>query len=224
MTRRLAWIPPAVALAAALSPPSPAAGADGARHLFYLHGRIVQAEQSARPVHPRFGAYELEAILAAFRERGFVVHDGIRPQADTVASAAERTAAEVRALLASGVPADHVTVVGGSMGAAIALEVAARLDEPELRFALLGLCLSESVRGRADRGEPRPAGVLLSIREASDDFTEPCPAWSGESPSNRRLSVRERVLETGLAHGFLYRPLPDWLEPVVAWAETGPTG
>jgi len=224
MTRWLLRLHLAAALLAALPAPPAAAGAEGARHLFYLHGRIVQEEQSARPVHPRFGAYELEAILGAFRERGFVVHDGIRPRTDTVASAAERTADEVRALLASGVPADHVTVVGASMGAAIALEVDARLDEPALRFGLLGACLSGSVRDRSARGVPPPAGTLLSIREASDDFTEPCPAWSGESAPKSRLTARERVVDTGLAHGFLYRPLAVWLEPVVAWAESGPAG
>jgi hypothetical protein len=31
-------------------------------------------------------------------------------------------------------------------------------------------------------------------------------------------SVRELVLETGLRHGFLYRPLPEWVEPVVEWS------
>ena len=50
-------------------------------HLIYLHGRIVQEQQSARPEHPRFGVYELEEILDAFRARGFVVSGEIRPRA-----------------------------------------------------------------------------------------------------------------------------------------------
>ena len=39
---------------AAVSGPAPAAPT---RHLIYLHGRIVQEEQSVRPVSPRFGTY-----------------------------------------------------------------------------------------------------------------------------------------------------------------------
>jgi hypothetical protein len=30
--------------------------------------------------------------------------------------------------------------------------------------------------------------------------------------------VREILLDTGLRHGFLYRPLREWVEPVVDWA------
>jgi len=199
--------------------PSPAPEAP--RHLFYLHGRIVQQEQSARPVHPRFGPYELEAILDAFRARGFVVHAGIRPKSASVEASAEKVAAEVRALLDSGVAADHVTVVGASMGAVIALDAAARLGEPGVRFALLGACLSGSVADRRARDGRSPSGTLLSIRERSDETSEPCPAWRDDDATGRALRVRELVVDTGLAHGFLYRPLPEWLEPAVDWALAG---
>lgn len=33
--------------------------------------------------------------------------------------------------------------------------------------------------------------------------------------------ARELVLDTGLRHGFLYRPLPAWVEPVARWADAG---
>jgi hypothetical protein len=94
--------------------------------LIYLHGRIVQEQQSARPRHPRFGYYELEGILAAFRDRGFVVSGEIRP------------------------------------------------------------------------------------------MTRSCPSWTNDPSSG--LAAREIVLATGLGHGFLYRPLPEWVDPVVEWA------
>src|SRR5262249_790895 len=126
------------ALALAAAPP---------RHLIYLHGRIVQEQQSARPVHPRFGAYELEKILAALRERGFAVTGGIRAKSETIEESAERVATEVRKLLASGVPPDSITVVGASMGASIALEASRRLKVPELRFCLIGACRSGNVGG-----------------------------------------------------------------------------
>ncbi len=41
--------------------------------MIYLHGRIVQEKQSARPQSPEYGFYELEQILDAFRSKGFVV-------------------------------------------------------------------------------------------------------------------------------------------------------
>jgi len=189
------------------------------RHLIYLHGRIVQEQQSARPLSPQFGYYELGKILDAFRDRGFVVSGEIRPKPATVSDAADRVVGQVRLLLASGVTADHVTVVGGSMGAAIALLAAARLRDPEVRFAVLGACLSGSVRGLVNDEGNAPGGHVLAIREASDETTTPCPAWTGDAGAAPALVAREIVLDTGLGHGFLYRPIPEWVDPVAAWAD-----
>ena len=196
------------------------------RHLIYLHGRIVQDQQSARPQHPRFGYYEMEAILGAFRKRGLAVTGEIRPKSASVAESADRVVEQVRHLLDSGAPASHVTVVGASMGAAIALEAAARLQQPGLRFAVLGACLSGSVRDILAREARGPSGHVLSVREASDELTEPCPSWKTEPGRLPALEAREIVLHTGLGHGFLYRPLPEWVNPVAEWAlaRPGPLG
>ena len=176
----------------------PAAAAP--RHLIYLHGRIVQEEQSPRPHHPRFGDYELEKILQTFRQRGFTVTGGIRPKGQSPAESADAVAGQVRRLLAAGVPADHVTVLGASMGGEIALLASSRIDDPNVRYAVLGVCLARSEHGR---------GRFLEVREASDESTADCPP----SPSARAL-----LLYTGLSHGFLYRPLPEWVDPVARFA------
>ena len=187
-------------------------------HLIYLHGRIIQEQQNARPRHPEFGYYELDQILATFRERGFVVAGGIRPKGESMSASANRVVEQVRGLVASGVPASRITVVGGSMGATIALLSSARLQNPELRFGVLAACMSESVpRLLAEQGK-RPAGRVLSIREKSDETSEPCPPWKGDADSRATLVVREIVRDTGLRHGFLYRPLREWVEPVAEWA------
>lgn len=188
------------------------------RHLIYLHGRIVQVEQSKRPLHPQFGYYELEAILDAFRERGFVVSGEMRSKTASVSDSADRVVEQVRKLLASGVHPEFVTVVGASMGAAIALLASARLSNPEVRFAVLGACLSTSVRGLLAEEGRRPRGRVLAIREASDDLEGPCPPFGDDSESRSALVVREIVLNTGLGHGFFYRPLPEWVNPVLEWA------
>jgi len=189
------------------------------RHLIYLHGRIVQEQQSARPRHPQFGYYELQAILGTFRQRGFVVSGEIRPRSATVSDSADLVVRQVRRLLESGVPGERVTVVGGSMGAAIALVASARLHNSSLRFGVLGVCLSDSVRALLAHEGRGPSGKVLAIREASDETTDRCPPWEDDARSPGPLVAREMVLHTGLRHGFLYRPLPEWMEPVVAWAQ-----
>jgi hypothetical protein len=204
---------PGLALAASLSALADEAGP---RHLIYLHGRVVQEQQDARPRHPEWGYYELEKILATFRERGFLVTGEIRPKGQSVSAAADGVVAQVKRLLGSGVPPQRVIVVGGSMGAAIALLASVRLQNPELRLAVLGACMSRTVPLLVEEHGARPAGRILSFRETSDETSEPCPAWSEAASSS--LRVREVVLSTGLHHGFLYLPLPQWVEPVVGWA------
>jgi len=116
------------------------------------------------------------------------------------------------------VPRSRLTVVGGSMGAAIALLASVRLQDPELRLVVLGACMSQTVPLLVEEHGRKPAGRILSFRDTSDETSEPCPAWSDAAGSGGTLVVREIVLSTGLHHGFLYRPLPEWVEPAVEWA------
>jgi hypothetical protein len=217
-----------LAIAAVLCATTPGVAADASRprHLIYLHGRIVQEQQSPRPQHPRFGHYELEKILDAFRKRSFVVSGEIRPKSASESDSADRVVEQVRRLLLSGVPADRITIAGASMGASIAFLASTRLQEPDLRFCVLGACLSESVRSLRAEGKS-PKGRFLAIREKSDEATANCPPWTSDVESRPPLVAREIVLDTGLGHGFLYEPLPEWVQPVVEWAEApkrGPTG
>lgn len=204
------------------APTEAAATAPGARHLIYLHGRIVQQAQSPRPRHPDFGFYELDEILAAFRQRGFVVEGEIRPRGTSVEESADHVVERLRGLLSSGVAPQRITVVGASMGAGIALLAAARLGDPEVRFAVLGACLSANVRHLAAAEGAPPSGHVLAIREASDEATAGCPPWADDAELAPRLVAREIEIDTGLRHGFLYRPLAVWLEPVLAWAGADP--
>jgi len=189
------------------------------RHLIYLHGRIVQEQQIARPKHPQHGYYELDKILGTFRDQGFVVSGELRAKSASVVDSADRLVAQVKKLIASGVPADRITVVGASMGGGIALLASARLQNPDVRFCILGACLSEGVARLVATQGKRPAGRILAVRESSDETTEQCPPWEDDPAAGAALAVREIVLDTGLHHGFLYRPLPEWVNPVVEWAK-----
>lgn len=197
---------------AADRPPAPA------RHLIYLHGRIVQDQQSLRPQHAEYGHYEMAAITEALRKHGFTVTAEIRPKGTSVTEAADDVVQQVRRLLASGVAADHITILGASMGAAIALRAAARLQEPHVRFALLGPCLSLNVPAVAAEEGAHPAGRLLVIRDESDISSADCAKWSDDETRPDSFRAREVVIDTGLGHGYLYRPLAAWLDPVAQWA------
>jgi len=201
----------AATLAGAAEPVAP-------RHLIYLHGRIVQDQQMARPKHKEWGYYELEKILATFRERGFTVSGDIRPKEATLDQSADRVAGQVRSLRTAGVPLERITVVGASMGAAIAFRASERLAEPGLRVAVLGACFSSTVEAIAKEYRRPPAGRFLTIRDTSDETSEPCAAWRDDATRYPSLRAREVVIHTGQSHGFLYRPLPEWVEPLMEWA------
>lgn len=188
------------------------------RHVIYLHGRIVQEQQSVRPQSPDYGYYELEGIREAFRSRGFTLHSEIRPKGVTVSDAADHVVKQVRALIDSGVRPDHITVVGASMGASIAMRVSARLQQPDVRFALLGPCLSSAVPAVTAEEKKNPAGRMLVVRDLSDVPLAGCDRWAQQDGGPTGLRAREIEINTGLAHGYLYRPLPEWVDPAVEWA------
>src|SRR5262245_44925172 len=214
----------AALLLAPATPPPTRGPAGPSRYLIYLHGRIVQEEQSLRPRHPEFGYYEMRTITETFRARGFVTRAALRPKSISISEAADRVVSEVRQLIASGVPADQVTVVGASMGGSIALLAAARLHNHGVRFAVLGVCLSGTVGEMLSDEGKAPVGRVLSIRDASDAITRDCPAWVGSDRAAKGLEAREIVIDTGLGHGFLYRPLPAWVDPLLDWIGAARTG
>lgn len=182
-----------------------------ARYLFYLHGRIIE-EKGVRPTHPRFGVYEYRAILETFADLGFVVISEVRPSAADVATWAERVGGQVRRLVSGGVPPEHITVVGFSKGGVIAIFASSALADDRLNFVFMGAC-GPWVEGQADLV---PRGRLLALRESSDSLVGSCSELfarrgvGGES--------REVVTDLGGGHGAFYRPQPEWVQEVVAWA------
>ena len=135
-----------------------------------------------------------------------------------MSASADKVVGQVRKLLASGVPPGHITVVGASMGASIAFLASTRLQNPDVRFVVLAACLSANVKALLAEEGKAPSGRLLAIREDSDELSDPCPPWRDDAAKAPGLRAREIVLHTGLHHGFIYRPLPEWVDPVAEWA------
>jgi hypothetical protein len=200
--------------------PEPAAGrvvhdvpaeirADG-RYLFYLHGQIIE-DQGVRPVHPEFGVYEYEAVLASLAQAGFVVISEARGPRTDGEEYARKVVAQVESLLVAGVSPERISVVGFSKGGGIAVRVSALLRDERVNFVFLGTC--------ANRFRGRPAldlrGRILSIYEASDPIAGPCSEFL--SASVVEPEFEELRLAVGGGHGAFYRPIQAWLGPVLAW-------
>ncbi len=184
-------------------------------YLFYLHGQIVE-EKGERATHPRFGVYEYRAILDALAARGLVVISEARPRGTDIAAYAETVAGQVRALRAGGVPAEHITVAGHSKGGAIAIAVSSQLGDPAVGYVILASCGSWLEAPDA----PRLSGRVLSIVEASDDVAGSCAAAFARAREGTRHE--ELILRVGGGHGAFYRPLAEWVEPLVQWTRQSP--
>ena len=182
-----------------------------ARHLFYLHGAIIE-RAGVRPTHPEYGVYEYRKILEVFAARGFVVISEARPAGTNGTAYAATVADKVRALIKGGVPPEHITVVGFSKGGGIAINASSILSEERLNFVFMGACGP----WLDSRPEIVPRGRMLAIREASDNLVGSCEELFGRTTGDGERE--ELTLEIGGGHGVFYRPRPEWVDPAVEWA------
>ena len=181
-----------------------------ARYVFYLPGRIVEAGNT-KPISPKFGVYEYEQILDIFKQSGFLVISEARKKSPEIEPYATKVTNEVRQLLKSGVPANHITIVGASQGSWIAMLASTYLKNRDLNFVLIAACAAdEAFLKLVDLH-----GNVLSIYERSD-VAQSCQSYRMDATGINEW--KEVALNTGLKHGFLFRPLKEWTEPTMAWA------
>jgi len=189
-----------------------------AHYLIFLHGQIVE-NLGTRPTSPQFGVYEYQKILEAFKDKGFVVISEARPKNTDVWKYAQKVKAQVTKLIQAGVPPSNITIVGASKGGVIATLASGSLKNKELNFVLIACCNQRFMQSLFERGFYL-WGNVLSIYDTSDQWAGSCQKLF-EASSNHGLSRHKEIkLSLGLAHGFHFRPLPEWVEPVIAWAKS----
>jgi hypothetical protein len=188
--------------------------AEAPRHVVYVHGKAV--EDGGRRPTTKFGVYEYDAILAALGKPGFVVTSEQRPRDADPHLYARHVADEVRELLKQGVPASHITVIGASKGAVITMIASTMLQQPDVRYVLLGACNDAIIKSF----DIRLSGHVLSVFEASDEYGQSCAPFFARAGALR--SHDERALKLGISHSFLYTPRDEWLAPALAWIREEP--
>jgi hypothetical protein len=183
-----------------------------ARYLFYLHGLIIENE-GLRPTSPKYGVYEYEKILETFKDKGFIVISEARPANTRINEYARKVVSQVNRLLQAGAAPGHITVVGASKGAVIAMQVSAMLRNKEMNFVFIAGC-SDMIFSRFDIDF---WGNVLTIYDEKDELAGTCKKFFQVS---RGLNhYKEIKLTVGTGHGVLYRPVREWVDPVVKWAK-----
>ena len=182
-----------------------------ARYLFYISGYIV-AEGNERPTSPQFGVYEYKKILESFKERGFIVISEARKQSREIEPYAAKVTAQVKQLIKAGVPPKNITVVGASQGSWIAMVVSTYAANRDLNFVFIAACA-------ADDGLLQSTNLYGNVLFISERTDKPgsCQRFRDDAKGINDYNSIE--VNTGLKHGFLYRPLKEWIEPSVQWAQ-----
>jgi hypothetical protein len=185
-------------------------------YLFYLHGRIVedQGPEAVDTIHG-FGVYRYEDILSAFRKENFIVISEVRQKNTDVEQYAKKLIGQIDSLLQKGIPAINITVVGASKGAAIAMLTSSMLKNKDVNFVFMAGCNDDNFKRLPQIDF---CGNILSIYERTDDIGKSCTPTKNLS-QQEIPHYKEIELNTGLKHGFLFKPLPEWVEPAVRWAE-----
>jgi hypothetical protein len=182
----------------------------GKRYVIYLHGRIIE-EKGPRPTHERWGIYEYQKILDTLAAPGFtVISEQRRPGTDMDRFAGHVTQ-QVRKLVAGGVPAEHVTVIGFSKGGGIAIRTSALLKNDKVNFVFLAACGDGDFSGT----DIDVRGRILSVYEASDEGGRSCAQLFAKSKSTGKHA--EVKIATGQGHGAFFRPRKEWTAPAIAW-------
>ena len=188
------------------------------RYLFYLHGKIIE-DHGIPAISTEYGEYEYEQILKTLSGHDFIVISEQRPKNTDGAEYSKRITQQVTRLLQAGVPAKNITIVGASKGAGIAIYTSHFLQNEDVNFVIMAICHPDTVEVfKQDR--INLSGNVLSIYDSADDFAGPCQELFSYSEGKGISRYDEVVLDIGTGHGILYKPLDEWILPVVQWASS----
>lgn len=186
-----------------------------AHYLFFLHNRWVE-DHALDVAHPDYGICEYEAIIDTFEANNFQVISEIRPSGTDVAAYARQVVIEIDSLIALGVPPEKITVVGTSKGGYIAMYVSSFLQNPAVSFVFIGCCVESNL---TTLPAVQFCGRILSIYEESDDWGQSCQSMKDRSKQSVP-AFKEIALQTGLRHGYLFKAMAVWMEPVITFASS----
>ncbi len=184
------------------------------KHVFYLHGMIIEV-QGVNAVSDVFGPYKYGSIVDSLYAAGYQVHSEVRTVKTDFNAFCQKVSQEIDQLILDGVSPRAITVIGASKGALMAMQIS-DLNTHTVNYVLLA-ANSDNTEQSFDW---ELHGHILGIYEESDTVAgKDYFYWINRSPEAKEFEQLE--INTGLGHGFLYRPIKEWLGPAKAWIERG---
>lgn len=182
------------------------------KHVFYLHGAIIE-KGDPKPIHPQYGLYDYPAIVSALSIFDFQLISEQRGINTDYLSYAQNVSNQINDLIAKGVDAQNITVIGFSKGAMITVIASSLLKNDNVNFAIMATC-GEWYESEDLLKNLRLRGHIFSIYEESD-LAGSCQNLANRSPVPS--SFTEVSINTGKEHGAFFLPRDEWINPVVSW-------
>ena len=178
-------------------------------YLFYLHGQITI--EKGKGISPYFGVYEYQSILDTFSSYGYKVISEPRPMSVDEGEYAGKVSRQIDTLLKAGVNPAKISIVGASAGAYITIDVALRVKNKNIKYAILGMCWPDTYKSYEGK---ELCGNFLSIYESSDPHGSCLKLFEDKQC---KTGIQEIKLNMNNSHAFLYKPYKEWVYPLVNW-------
>lgn len=184
-------------------------------YIFFLHNLFLE-ENPDGTFSDKFNvAVDYKGILQSFRNDGFIVLSEKRKKNTDTKKYAKKIVTQIEKLLKKGVQPDHITIIGTSKGGYIAQYVSTFIANPSLNFVFIGSFQESDIENFP---EINFCGNILTIYDKSDTFG--VSAIKRKETSKLKINKFVEVeLDTKLKHGFLYKPLKEWIELSKMWAK-----
>tara|TARA_A100000171_G_scaffold43576_1_gene45709 strand:- start:851 stop:1495 length:645 start_codon:yes stop_codon:yes gene_type:complete len=183
------------------------------RFIFFLHNRFLE-EHELNEEHPEYGRTEYKEILAEFKKSGLQVISEQRNGTINARAYAIGIVNQIDSLIKTGVAPQKITVVGTSKGGYIAQYVSTLATNENLNFVFIASFRDNDIQNIP---EINYCGAILTIYEKSDPFGVSALERKNTSGCNIK-HFKEIELNTGMGHGFLFKPLKEWIQPTLKWA------
>lgn len=158
-----------------------------------------------------------EQVANAFAHRGFeVLTERRNPNPDPF-DLARRVGDQVRKLMAGGVAAPRIAVMGYDVGGTAALITSARLKDAALSYVVLAGCgLDDRYERFATQLADQMAGRVLHLWEKTDPQAESCQLAFSKA---KLLESDEKLLSNGGGHEMFGEVDPFWIDLVMAFLD-----
>ncbi|GAA4242142.1 alpha/beta hydrolase [Winogradskyella damuponensis] len=184
------------------------------RFIFFLHNRFLE-EHELNDLHPEFGRTEYNEIINKFKKSGLKVVSEKRNGNVNAREYASGIVNQIDNLIKNGTEPNKITVVGTSKGGYIAQYVSTLANNPSLNFVFIASFRNSDIENIP---EINYCGNILTIYEKTDPFG--VSALERKKTSSCEIEhFKEIELNTGMEHGFLFKPLKEWIEPTIKWSK-----